>query len=474
MEKQNIQAVHRKASRFECNKYCATTARVLALVGIAIVLVTNSWAASSENVLYRFQGFLGQQADGFLPSAGVTLGPDGAIYGTTLYGGTGGCLLGCGTVFRLAPAKGGGFTETIIHNFQGILVDGQSPTSSVVFDHSGNLYGTAPGGTHGCGIVYQLTPTQGGEWTETILHNFDAFGGHKDGCLDGGGSNLPTSSLVFDSKGNLYGTTNKGGGGDSNFFCTNGCGTVFQMTPNADGTWKERVLHSFPKFGRSTDGSVPEDGLLIDASGNLHGTTYLGGPNGAGIVFRLAPVRGGVWKETILFRFRSKATGEGPRGGVVMDNAGNLYGTTTIAGACNQCAGLVFKLSPTSKGEWKETVIHTFNTNNHNDGVFPQDGLAIDSSGNLFGTTLYGGGKGMSICGNTDGCGTVYELSPSANGGFAEHILFRFAAGQDGGVPLDDRLVMDTAGNLYGTSSVGGTVIFQNGDTGGVVYKFAR
>jgi uncharacterized repeat protein (TIGR03803 family) len=430
---------------------------------ITITMAATSWAAVQEKVLVNLGDMLGS-----LPSAGVSLGADGAIYGTTLFGGDGNCLNGCGTVFRLTPAKGGGFSETVIHNFQFALTDGQNPTSSVVFDAAGNLYGTAPGGLHGCGVVYKLTPTQSAEWTETILHNFNSFDGHKDGCLDGGGSNLPTSSLIFDQAGNLYGTTNKGGGGDTNFFCTNGCGTVFLMTPNADGTWKERVLHSFPKFGKSADGSTPEDGVLMDGAGNLYGTTYFGGRDGLGIVFKLTPRQAGMWHETILFEFRGGTTGGYPSAGLTMDKSGFLYGTALFGTKCDSCAGVAFKLTPTTKGQWKETIIHDFNSNKNNDGVFPTSGLVMDAKGNLFGTTVYGGGQGLSTCGNLGGCGTVYELSPGAKGSFTERILFRFNDGNGGGVLEDDRLVMDTAGNLYGTTQFGGT------SDNGVVFEITQ
>lgn len=445
-----------KMRRSQLQRKLGATRWILMVSAVTIAIVATSSATAKETELYSFLG----QPDGALPSAGLTIGGDGVIYGTTLFGGNGACLNGCGTVFRLTPAKGG-FTETIIHNFQFVLTDGQNPTSSVLLDAAGNLYGTAPGGLHGCGIVYKLTPTQSGEWTETVLHNFNAFDGHKDGCLDGGGSNLPTSSLIFDKSGNFYGTTNKGGGGDTNFFCLNGCGTVFQMTPNGDGTWNERVLHSFAKSGRSGDGATPEDGVIMDAAGALYGTTDFGGLAGRGIVFKLARGHGGSWRETILFTFRNNTTGENPRGGVVIDKSGNLYGTTLGGSKCQQCAGVAFKLAPTAKGPWKEAVIHAFNSGINHDGALSQSGFVMDSKGNLFGSTLYGGGRG---CSNL-GCGTVYELSPGTKGNYTEQILVRFTGGSNGGVPEDDRLVMDVSGNLYGTTVFGG----QGGM--GVVFK---
>lgn len=432
-------------SRRTHQQFVTAMSRIFAVTAIAIAFAIPSVAASEK--VYSFQ----DSPDGAVASAGVTFGPDGALYGTTLFGGSGPCPGGCGTVFRLTKTRAG-VTETVIHTFQGELADGQTPTSSVAFDAAGNLYGTAEGGMHGCGIVYELSPAKSGQWTESILHNFDTFNGSDDGCINDGNFS-PTGALIFDKSGNLYGTTIQGGGGDTNFFCSNGCGTVFQMTRQGDGTWRETVIHSFPHSGASSDGSNPQVGVLMDTAGNLYGTTFLGGEAGSGVVYQLQAAGNNTWKENILFTFTGDSTGFYPYGELVLDNSGNLYGTTSAGGNCNSCAGTVYRLTPQGQGAWKETVVHFFGLANPSDGVFPQ-GLLKDNHGNLYGSTQFGGGSGGN-CSNI-GCGSVYELSRGANGEVTEKILFSFDEGVDGGLPYNNRLVMDKAGNLYGTTLYGG------------------
>jgi uncharacterized repeat protein (TIGR03803 family) len=245
------------------------------------------------------------------------------------------------------------------------------------------------------------------------------------------------------------------------------------LAPNGDGSWTESIIHAFHRGGGGTpDGQNPDAGLIIDKSGDLYGTTYFGGPDDQGIVFKLAPTKGGRWKERILFRFHGleHATGGAdPYGGLVMDRAGNLYGTTTGGGDTVLQSGVVFKLTPTQKGEWKETVIHAFPTPRYHDGELPYTGLLIDASGNLYGAAFAGGGKQEPNCQDFDGCGVVYKLLPTSNGRWKETILYAFQGGSDGSVPEDDRLVMDAAGNLYGTTFAGG--IIGNSVANGVVFE---
>ena len=229
--------------------------------------------------------------------------------------------------FALAATASAQYTGTILYTFAG-GTDGANPESSLVADSAGNLYGaTGAGGIDtycygGCGTVFELSPSASG-WTETILYTFT-------GLLDGG---LPWSSLVFDASGNLYGETRIGGPGQF--------GTVFKLSRNSNGTWTETVLYGFKgALGQSTDGDEPIGGVVFDAKGNLYGTTSLGGgkgvttcsffsTDGCGTVFKLTPTSSGEWKETQLYAFSGTTDGAIPFGGVSFDSKGNLVGTAT-------------------------------------------------------------------------------------------------------------------------------------------------
>lgn len=272
-------------------------------------------------------------------------------------------------------------------------------------------------------------------------------------CADG---LLPLGYLIFDLSGNLYGVTGNGG--------AQGWGTVFRLTPGADGKWKERVLHSF----NEDDGSGPGGGLIFDAAGNLYGTTGLGGAfydcgydpvYGCGTVFELTPGSDGRWKEKerVIHNFNGQnKDGFNPNASLVADANGNLYSTTSSGGAYNSCSqvnssgcGAVFRLSRDAKGRWKESVIHSFNGT---DGWEPLGNLIFDKKGNLYGTTYQGGGYNPNCYQYS--CGTVFELSPGKNGVWSERVLHHFN-GKDGAKPQGG-LIFDAAGNLYGTTSTGG------------------
>ena len=394
------------------------------------LLVTSTWAATNwhEKVLFNFNG-----TDGYQPMYGLIFDAAGNLYGTAFGGGDPSCgdPNGCGTVFQLTPAPGGGWTETVLHSFKGYPTDGSYPYAGVIFDAAGNLYGTTDwGGTYGGGTVFELTPTAGGGWTEKVLHSFG----------NGADAAFPYACLIFDAAGNLYGTT--GGGG------TYGVGTVFELSPAAGGGWTETVLHSF----NGSDGHGPEAGLIFDAAGKLYGTTAWGGTGtdclntGCGTVFKLTPVAGGGWTETVLHSF-SNTDGALPFAGLIFDAAGNLYGTTQQGGSYG--FGTVFELTPTAGGGWTETVLFSFNGNwSGRDGGLPEAGLIFDAAGNLYGTTGAGG---------TYAYGTAFELTPTAGGGWTETVLHSFNNnGTDGESPLAG-LIFDAAGNLYGTTGGGGT-----------------
>ncbi len=263
-------------------------------------------------------------ADGAYPLAGLIFDAAGNLYGTTQQGGIHSCKgKTCGTVFEMTPREGGGWTESVLHSF-GNGTDGVNPQGSLISDASGNLYGTTyQGGIHSEGTVFEMTPREGGGWTETVLHS---FGSGTDGVS-------PNATLIVDATGNLYSTTIAGG-------IHNG-GTGFELSPQEGGGWTETVLHS---FGNGTDGANPQAGLVIDAAGNLYGTAITGGIHSDGAVFELSPQEGGGWAETVLHSFGNGADGISPYAGLIMDAAGNLYGTTIAGGT--HADGTVFEIAP--------------------------------------------------------------------------------------------------------------------------------
>jgi uncharacterized repeat protein (TIGR03803 family) len=373
------------------NLYGTTIAGGAGNVGSVFEMTPKAGGGWTEKVLYSFND------DADPPYAGVIFDAAGNLYGTTLYGGGGTCPVSCGTVFELIPKAGGAWTKKVLHAFNG--KDGSEPYAGVTIDGSGNLYGTTlMGGNttncgYGCGTVFELIPKAGGAWTKKVLHAFN----YKDGAI-------PYGVLVLDRSGNLYGTTSLGG--------AYGAGTVFELTPNADGGWKENVLHSFNHDGK--DGIDPQAGLIFDRSGILYGTTFGGGTYGDGTVFELMLKAGGGWTEKVLHSFNGK-DGLQPYGGVIIDGSGNLYGTTTFGGT-HGYNGNVFELTLAADGSWKEKVLHNF-PQNVKDGYQPHAGVIIDGSGNLYGTTYAGGAQTW---------GTVFEVTPEAGGGWTEKVLHSF------------------------------------------------
>jgi uncharacterized repeat protein (TIGR03803 family) len=334
--------------------------------------------------LYSFQGY----SDGNNPQAGVTIGPNGNLYGTTFSGGN---INNFGTVYNLRPSAMAcksalcPWTETVLYRFT-CGSDGANPDSDVIFDQAGNMYGiTANGGSANSGTVYELMPSNGG-WRESVLYTFT---GGNDGAS-------PEAGLIFDGSGNLYGTTSAGG--DYGSLCSeyNGCGVVFELTPS-QGSWTETTLHLFdPNNG---DGYDPTTSLIFDQSGNIYGTTGLGGSSDrGGTVFELMPNSKGSWTETLLHSFTQIGDGGGPAGALTMDAAGNLYGTTNGNGAYG--FGAVFKLTP-SNGSWTYTSLHDFTGGS--DGGLPVSNVIFDANGNLYGTAYGGGGYGY---------GFVWEITP--------------------------------------------------------------
>ena len=398
---------------------------------------------AQEAILHNFAN---DSVDGFQSFSGLVMDSQGNLFGTTLYGGS---LNSGGIVFELNPTSDGGWTEKVIHNFNGNAgsVDGFRPYAGLIFDGKGNLYGTTSGGgAHSFGTVFELSAADDGSWTETILYSFGVS------SIDGVS---PVGSLVFDAKGNLYGTTEYGGENYAGDGGQNGYGTVFELTPSADGDWTEKVLYSFGST--STDGISPAAGLAIDSSGNLYGTTVLGGLYSnrysyGGTVFELTLKSGGIWTEQILYNFnplRSGGDGSFPTANLILDNKGNLYGTTELGG--NDDAGTVFELSPASGGGWTEKAFYLYT--NSTSGYLPAAGLTMDSQGNLYGTTSAGGIYART---NVPG-GTVFELIPQSGGTWTEEILYNFSETATDGNTVYGGIIFDSNGNLYGTTEHGGT-----------------
>jgi len=381
---------------------------------ISVTLFAASSLAVTEQVLHSFNN---NGKDGNSPYAGLIFDKSGNLYGTTLLGGT----HDYGTVFELTPKNDGGWTEKILHDFDG--ADGYYPQAGVIMDDSGNLYGTTfAGGAHGVGTVYELVPA-GGRWTEKVLHSFSDNG--KDGYQSYAG-------LTFDAAGNLYGTTYFGG--------THGYGTVFELSPKTRG-WTETILYSFKGDGK--DGYDLYSGVVFDKSGNLYGTTLWGGAYNYGTVYQLSRKARGGWSEKVLHNFNDDGTdGYNPYAGVIVDASGNLYGTTIGGTAVENSAGTVYELSPKKGGGWTEKILNNFVDT---DGLTPYGVLIFDSAGNLYGTT-YGDG------------GTVFELT-SKKGQWTKQVLFSFSSYDDGASPYAG-LILDGKGNLYGTTYQGGSYYY--------------
>jgi uncharacterized repeat protein (TIGR03803 family) len=332
--------------------------KTLTTMAVAAMLVSGAWAASNGKLVYSFSGF----GDGGDPAGQIAFDAAGNGYGTTVNGG----FYGFGTVFEL-KRSGGQFQEIVLYSFSGDF-DGKNPYGGVILDGSGNLYGaTAAGGTggvcagDGCGVVYKLT-NNSGSWTETPLYNFT---GGNDGFGPGGG-------VVFDKTGNLYGTTPDGG--------QFGAGVVYELSPQGS-TWSQTVIHA---FSGGNDGAVGSLGSLLSVGGNFYGVSELGGSHGAGTVFQLSPVAGGKWKFTTVYSFNGMPDSGFPYGGLITDGKNNLYGTTYYGGTNG--FGTVFKLDGTAK---KESVLYSFAEGT--DGGNPTSTLVFDAVGNMYGTTSMGG-----------------------------------------------------------------------------------
>jgi hypothetical protein len=432
-----------------------TTSKCHSVFAFASVVFIFSMAVSAatqkELVIHSFPGV----PDGQYPTGGMVFDAAGNLYGATSEGGASGCGFGgCGAVFELSPQTGGGWVEQIVYDFPGgsggaqpegnLLMDsagnlygttdaggsghgivyelihnsdgswtsnvlysfsggsdGSNPYVGLVLDKAGNLYGTTQYGGDlscgfgGCGVVFELSPTSGGTWIETVIHTFEGTDGE-----------LPQTPLVFDAAGNLYGAAAEGGTTNSN--CSAGCGLVFRLTPAPSESWQQTILYSFS----GSDGSGPVGNLAFDFSGNLYGVTVGGGDftqcqnSGCGFVFELSPASAG-WTLTREFGFNGTTSGANPLAGVALGGSGHVFGSTywggdvhcTTGGTPRGC-GLAFELSPTLTS-WTEKILHVFGTGN--DGINPGSSLVLDRKGHLYGTTVFGGGPAFGI---------AFEIAP--------------------------------------------------------------
>jgi uncharacterized repeat protein (TIGR03803 family) len=407
---------------------------LLTLAALLTLALTSAAQNTKLKVLHNF----GNAPDGSIPYGPLLLDRKGNLYGVTIDGGTGlFCNYGCGTVYELAPAGNGPWKEYVLHSFAGGS-DGDLPWGGLRFDRASNLYGTLSGEPGAGNGIFELSPRVGG-WTNTILYSgyagpglvFDKPG-NLYGLIGGGSFGLgalgelsPSSGTwnytdlydfcpqnicatgfnlhvppIWDAKGNLWGTTFEGGITQSPCITTLGCGVIYEVTPNGDGTWTYKVMYQFASS--STDGQLPYGGLVIDASGNFFGSTLGGGTYNQGTIFKFT-YTGGQWVETILYDFPSCTLGCFPEGTLARDKAGNLYGMSQGgSGSCGGfTCGVVFKLAHQTNGTWSYSVLA--NLTPTTGGLPPFYGVTLDASGNLYGVTSSFGKYNA---------GTAFEITP--------------------------------------------------------------
>lgn len=408
-------AAQEAVSNFNIDARIRTIAVTAAIVLAMTILAAPAAQAQTLSILHTFTG-----ADGGSPYSGVTMDQAGNLYGTTATGGA-----GYGTVFKLSH-KGAGWILNTLYTFQG-GADGACPYARVVFGPDGALYGTTSddclgdGPSSGYGTVFSLRPPSNAcpsfhcAWTKTVLYSFTAG---SDGAYPGYGD------LVFDAAGNIYGTTQFGGGAGAT-------GVVFKLSRSGE-SWTESVLYSFSSTGNG--GYFPQSGVILDSAGEIYGTTFSGGAYNSGVAFQLTHP-GSSWVENDLHSFGAINDGSFPFGGLIMDQRGNLYGTTT-EGPTGNNGGTVFELQP-SGDSWTYSTLANLPGNTGTIG--PTGALTMDAAGNLYGTTY-----------NDVGAGNVFKLTPS--GGSWTYTDLHDFNGHDGANPLGS-VVLDAQGNLYGTTS---------------------
>lgn len=391
---------------------------VMAVLGLLPAFSSAASAAATEKILYTFIG----GNDGEYPSSDLTLDAQGNLYGTTVYGGSNGyCKFhgeewpGCGTVFELVRS-GDTWTEQVLYTFDGS--GGAFPETGVIFDSAGNLYGTTYNDpdANDCGNVFKLAPNPQVGWTESVLYNFD--------CRNNTGS--PTTDLIFDSQGNLFGATSR---------------SVFELVPQPDSAWKEVTIHT---------NFLAISALALDASDDIYGMSTTGGNGrcshtyndpGCGMAFKLTETQPGKWSFSEFYDFaRGGGTGIYPSGGLAIEDSSHVLGTTWRGG---DGLGTIFELSLTKNG-WMQNTLYRFYGDPN--GAYPVGELMIRGR-NLVGVTSQGG---------TTGNGAVFDFQYSKEHGWKESVLYSFVGGSDGSSP-NAAVISDTQGNLYGTTRGGGS-----------------
>jgi uncharacterized repeat protein (TIGR03803 family) len=426
------------------------TVFLILLGGLVAAIACANEAAAGK--LQRAHSFckLGQPDcdDGAFPQAGLVADPSGNLYGTTYFGGLADCGTGhCGTVFELSPTGAGKYAYARLYSFcsAAACADGVHPYDTVIVDTAGNLYGTASGGgKQGAGTIFELVLNGNGSRTYKVLHDFCSQ--DPPNCTDGGGPESDgltykgaASGAPYDGVSPLYGTALAGG--------PNGLGVVYQFSPPAAGktNWHEKVLYSFCTENGCADGRLPQHGLLVDSSGNLYGSTTAGGPTDNGVLFELSK-SGGTWSETVLYNICADnfpcATGSYVGSPLVMDGAGNLYGTMADGGDSDN--GVIFKLAPNGANSTYSVLYNFCSEANCEDGQHPWGAIALDSDGGILGAAQVGGAYSS---------GLLYKFRRGNL--HVLHAFCRRSGCPDGQDPLGG-IIRDASGNLYGTTANGG------------------
>jgi len=425
----------------------ARTALAAALIaGLAALAPAGGASAYTYKVIHDFCSKR-NCGDGADPQAPVTVGPDGALVGTTADGQFGS---GIGTVFRLSFAQlHDKWRYQRLHTFcKNGCSDGAGPLAPLIIDTAGNLYGTTQTGGSSCGTIFEVSaPIRGHKPQFTVLYTFAAGsncpgGGQVRNRLAYAGQ---SSGLLYDGTSPLFSTSASGGVGNA--------GNVFMLTPGTP--WTYTALYNFCSQARCADGQDPSAGVTLDANGNIFGVTGIGGIKNGGTAFEL---QSPGWTYKKLYDFcqdtRRCADGTGPGGELVFDAAGNLFGTTTRGGAAHKgCCGTIYKLTPQGTG-WSESVLYNFCSRpNCLDGEIPTGPLVMDASGALIGTTFLGGGNNSGE--SLNGAGTVYRFD-----GTALQTLYSFCALPQctDGALVSGGVSADQAGNLFGTTIAGGKI----------------